>query len=290
MKQVIVLLLLCNALYAQPSSLRVELSFPSARSAQPLDGRLLLLVSSDSTAEPRFQINEGPETQLVFGIDVEGMQPNTPARIDASAFGFPLRSIAKIPPGWYWVQGLLHRYETLRRADGHVVKLPMDRGEGQHWNRAPGNLYSSPKKLWLDPARDETIRIALDREIPPIEPPKDTRYIKHVKIKSERLTKFWGRPMYLGANVLLPEGFDAHPQARYPLMIFHGHFPYTFGGFRETKPDTAAMKGEYSKRFKLHDYNKIVEMHAYEFYKEWTPVSLPSKSNTRIRTTTIRTQ
>jgi hypothetical protein len=236
---------------------------------------LLLLISADSTAEPRFQINEGPETQLVFGIDVDGMQPNTAAVIDKRAFGFPLRSLALIPRGWYWVQGLLHKYETFKRSDGHTVKLPMDRGEGQHWNLAPGNLLSSPKKMWLDPAKTETISILLDREIPPIEPPKDTKYINHVKIQSERLTKFWGRPMYLGANVLLPEGFDAHPQARYPLMIFHGHFPHTFGGFRETMPDTANMKGEYSKRFKLHNYNKIVEMAAYEFYKEWTSPTFP---------------
>jgi hypothetical protein len=264
-----------NVLLCQTPGLQFAISFPLERSAQPLDGRLLLLISADSTAEPRFQINEGPETQLVFGIDVDGMQPNTAAVIDKRAFGFPLRSLALIPRGWYWVQGLLHKYETFKRSDGHTVKLPMDRGEGQHWNLAPGNLLSSPKKMWLDPAKTETISILLDREIPPIEPPKDTKYIKHVKIQSERLTKFWGRPMYLGANVLLPEGFDAHPQARYPLMIFHGHFPHTFGGFRETMPDTANMKGEYSKRFKLHNYNKIVEMAAYEFYKEWTSPTFP---------------
>lgn len=264
-----------NVLLCQTPGLQFAISFPLERSAQPLVGRLLLLISADSTAEPRFQINEGPETQLVFGIDVDGMQPNTAAVIDKRAFGFPLRSVASIPRGWYWVQGLLHKYETFKRSDGHTVKLPMDRGEGQHWNLAPGNLLSSPKKMWLDPAKTETISILLDREIPPIEPPKDTRYIKHVKIQSERLTKFWGRPMYLGANVLLPEGFDSHPHARYPLMIFHGHFPHTFGGFRETMPDTANMKGEYSKRFKLHNYNKIVEMAAYEFYKEWTSPTFP---------------
>ena len=43
--------------------------------------------------------------------------------------------------------------------------------------------------------------------------------------------------MHLGAHVLLPEGFDEHPEARYPLVIFHGHFTRTFGGFREQPPD-----------------------------------------------------
>jgi hypothetical protein len=257
------------------AQLRFAISFPTERSAQPLDGRMLLLISSDSTKEPRMQIGESAETQLVFGVDVDGLKPNTAAIVDAKAFGYPLRSIAQIPAGWYWVQGLLHRYETFKRADGHTVKLPMDRGEGQHWNLAPGNLLSAPKKIWVDPKQRATISILLDREIPPIEPPKDTKYIKHVKIQSERLTKFWGRPFFLGANVLLPEGFDSHPNARYPLMVNHGHFPHTFGGFSETMRDTAAMRGEYSKRFKLHDYNKIQAAFEFELYKEWISPNFP---------------
>ncbi|MEK7249473.1 MAG: hypothetical protein AAB209_03520, partial [Bacteroidota bacterium] len=113
--------LICNLLFAQTAGLRFALSFPESRSKQPLDGRMLLLISSDSTNEPRFQISEGPETQMVFGVDVDGLKPNTPALIDASTFGFPVRSIARIPAGLYWVQGLLHKYETFKRADGHTV-------------------------------------------------------------------------------------------------------------------------------------------------------------------------
>ena len=86
--------------------------------------------------------------------------------------------------------------------------------------------------------------------IPPIPDPPDTKYVKHERIQSERLTKFWGRPMHLGAHVLLPEGFDEHPDARYPLVIYHGHFPHDFGGFREQPPDPD-LKPDYSERFQL---------------------------------------
>jgi hypothetical protein len=249
-------------------------SFPAERSKTPVDGRMLLLLSTNGDAEPRFQINDGPATQLVFGIDVEGLAPGAEAVIDASAFGYPLRSLAELPAGQYYIQALLHRYETFRRSDGHMVKLPMDRGEGQRWNAAPGNLYSSPRKLFIDPGQAGTIRVLLDREIPPIAPPKDTKYIRHEKIQSERLTKFWGRPMHLGACLLLPEGFDEHPEARYPLVIFHGHFPYTFGGFRETPPDPN-LEPDYSERFHLAGYNKIQEEYAHAFYKEWTGKDFP---------------
>ena len=74
--------------------------------------------------------------------------------------------------------------------------------------RAGKSLQHSAKDNCDRATTTDTIKITLDKVIPPIEPPKDTKYIKHVKMQSKLLTKFWGRPMYLGANVLLPEGFD----------------------------------------------------------------------------------
>lgn len=267
-------LLLSSVGHAQNNqSLRFVISFPESSVKDELDGRMLLLISKNDAREPRFQINEDPNTQQVFGINIEGMRPGQEVSVDSQAFGYPLRTIAQIPPGEYWVQALLHRYETFRRSDGHTVKLPMDRGEGQQWNRAPGNLYSTPRKLKID-AQTGSIKIVLDKVIPPIVPPKDTKYVKHIKLQSKLLTDFWGRPMHLGAHVLLPEGFDSHPNARYPLVIFHGHFPADFGGFREQPPDPN-LKPEYSDRFKLEGYNKIVQEHAYKFYQEWTGPNFP---------------
>ena len=253
---------------------RFAVSFPEARSATPLDGRLVVMVSSDSTGEPRFQIRDGVTTQLAFAIDVDGLSPGEDAVIDSDAFGYPLRSISAIPPGTYRVQALLHRYETFHRADGHVVKLPPDRGEGQQWSRKPGNLYSTPQNVAIDPASDGVIRISLDEEIPPIPDPAETPWIKHERIQSALLSEFWGRPVYLGAHVLLPQGFDAHPNARYPLVVNHGHFPYDFGGFREAPPDPD-LEPDYSERFRLSGYNRIQQEHAHRFYEDWTGPGFP---------------
>ena len=256
--------------------LRFAITVPSALAGEPLDGRLLLLLSTDDGKEPRLQISDTdvPRSQQVFGIDVEGLRPGQEAVIDASVLGYPTESLDGVPAGTYTVQALLHRYETFRRADGHVVKLPMDRGEGQQWNRAPGNLLSTPRKVTIDPAKGGEVRIALDHAIPPIPDPPTTKYIRHERIQSERLTKFWGRPMFLGAHVLLPEGFDAHPQTRYPLVIFHGHFPDTFGGFREEPPDPK-LEPEFSQRFHLAGYNRIEQEAAHQFYKDWTGPGYP---------------
>jgi hypothetical protein len=232
------------------------------------------MVSNDPSREPRFQISNGLDTQLIFGIDVEDWKPGETAVIDGGVFGYPLTSIGDIPPGTYQVQALVNRYETFHLGDGRVLKLPPDKGEGQKWNLKPGNLYSRPREVEIDPSKNTTIALSLDQEIPPIPEPEDTKYIKHVKIESKLLTEFWGRPTTLGAHVLLPEGFDEHPEARYPLSIFHGHFPKDFGGFREEPPDPD-LEPDYSARFDLHGYNKIVQEQAHDFYKYWIAPDTP---------------
>jgi len=238
------------------------------------DGRLLILLSSNEKNEPRFQINDGLSTQLVFGLDVEGWAPGQTITVDQAAYGYPIETLKDVPKGEYTVQALLHKYETFNRGDGHTVKMPMDRGEGQQWNRAPGNIYSTPKKVDFDPTTNSDLKVAITEEIPPITPPEDSKYIKHIKIKSKLLSDFWGRDMYLGAHVLLPEGWEEHPDVKYPLAIMHGHFPSDFNGFRTTPPDTT-QPCVYSARFDLDCYNRIVQQEAYDFYKMWTGPNFP---------------
>src|ERR1044071_3101937 len=259
-------------------ALSFALSFDSASSPKPLDGRLLLLFSTDPKEEPRFQINDSPKSQIVFGLDVIDWKPDGVLKISANhpdLFGYPIRTFGHLKPGEYTIQALLDRYETFKRADGHVLKLPTDRGEGRKWNRAPGNLYSKPQKFSIaDSAQSAQIVLRLSEEIPPLPQPSDTKYIKHIRIQSQRLSKFWGQPIFLGAHVLLPEGFDTHPNSRYPLMIFHGHFPANISAFR-TEPPDRELKPEYSERFRINGYNLIEQQEAYRFYQTWTAADFP---------------
>ena len=247
--------------------------FPGDR-GDSFDGRLLLMLSTDPAAEPRFQISDGPGTQLVFGKDVENWTPGQQMHFGRAEFGYPIPSLAKVSAGDYYVQVLLHTYETFERADGHTVKLPMDNGEGQQWNRSPGNLLSDPVKITFDPKRKAANILTLSKEIPPIEEPEDSEYIKHIKIRSELLSDFWGRDMYLGAHVLLPEGWEENKDVKYPLAIMHGHFPSDFGGWRTTPPDDSEPC-VYSARFGVDCYNKVVQQEAYDFYRAWTGPDFP---------------
>ena len=274
MKKTLLLLLFCLHVGSLLMGQTFEVTLPSELAKQPLDGRLLLMLSKNPTGEPRFQISDGQETQQILGVDVNEWKPGTTVKVGVNAVGYPLETINKIKSGQYSVQALLHVYETFNRKDGHVVKLPMDRGEGQHWNMAPGNIYSQPVAVNFKNDLSFKFNIKINKIIPPIKEPEDTKYVKHIKIQSKLLTEFWGRPMYLGAHILLPEGWDTHPNVKYPLAIFHGHFPDDFGGWRTMPPDEN-LKPDTVKRFNLIGYNKIVQQEAYDFYKKWTGPDFP---------------
>jgi len=247
--------------------------FPKELSAKPLDGRLLLMFSTDDSAEPRMQISGGVNTQLIFGVNVDGLEPGAASTVDAGAQGYPYKSLKDVPPGTYNVQAVLSLYETFHRSDGSVVKMHMDQGEGQHWSITPGNLYSKPVKMQLKPG-GAPFEILMTEVMPPIKSPADTKYVRRIKIQSELLTKFWGRPMFLSAVVLLPEGFDEHPEAHYPEMVFEDHFTDEISDFRTTPPDPD-LKPDYSDRFHLAGYNRIQQEEGYKFYQQWIGAKFP---------------
>jgi hypothetical protein len=244
--------------------LRFEISFAASVDSQPVDGRVFLMIARNDDRKPRFQVASWTGGQPFFGVDVDGLRPNQPAIVDGSTPGYPIESIADIPPGDYFVQGLLNVYTTFHRADGHVLKMHMDHWEGQRWNVSPGNLLSEVQRVHIDPASGGTIRVSLTNKIPPIDPPADTKYVKHVRIKSEVVSKFWGHDMDIGAVVVLPPGFDEHPRARYPVAYEQNHFRATFNSWRETPPDP-----------NVTGRDSITQFYHYRFYRDWVEGRLP---------------
>lgn len=252
---------------AQPSVAQITLSISESLSYGTKDGRLVLLFHHDDQVEPRFALSDEVNSAQVFGMDFRNFESGKPLIFDAGAFGYPVENLKALPHGNYFVQAFIIKYEIFARSDGHTVQMPMDQGEGRQWNRTPGNMYSLPKKIYWE--GDENISLEIDQIIPGIAPAIDTDFIKHIKIKSALLSEFWGRDMFLGANVLLPKDFGKNKTDHYPLMIFHGHFPSDFSGFRTSPPDED-LENEYNARFGIYGYEKIQQQEAYDFYKTWT--------------------
>ena len=220
---VAVALILMTGAVARAAGLKFEISYPAAVHLQPVTGRVFVMISRSGDPEPRLQVGSWGDTPPFFGKDVNGLQPGEAAEIDASALGYPLRSLRQLPAGDYYVQALINVYTQFHRADGHVIWAHMDHWEGQQFNLSPGNLYSAVERLHLDPESSETVRLSLTKVIP-VQMPPDTKWVKRFKIQSDLLSHFWGCPIYLGATVLLPKGYISHPDVYYPAIYVQGHF------------------------------------------------------------------
>jgi hypothetical protein len=256
---------------------RIEVSIPGATGT--LHGHLILVVAKKDRPEPRMQMSENYESAQGFGVDVEGAEAGKPIVVDAKTFGYPRRSLTELEAGDYFVQAVFNVYEQFHLETGKTLWLPPDKGEGQKWNRKPGNFYNDPIKLHIDPKSAATLKLALDKVIPPIEgtdqdpavmAAKDpgAKWLKYMRFKSEKLTKFWGRDTYLGAWILLPDGFDEHPEAKYPLVVYQDHYHAGSGpAFVATKPDPNAGRGGRGGRGGGDN--------GYRFFEDWTAGRLP---------------
>jgi hypothetical protein len=86
-----------------------------------------------------------------------------------------------------------------------------------------------------------------------------------VKVPSDRLTKFWGRPVYVHAVVLLPRGYAEHPAARYPVVYPLGHsIPFSF------TTDSAHTGGTVGKISEVTGTET-----GYDFARQWMSDGFP---------------
>jgi len=256
-------LALCLAPEAFAQGPRFEISFPAAAHAGPITGRVFVALAARETPEPIQQAGSWTGQTPFFGLDIDELAPGRGVTLDASAGGFPARSLKDVPAGDYYVQALVNVYSRFHRSDGHTIWAHMDQWEGQRFNRSPGNLYSEVRKVHLDPAAGYHVALELSTAIPAAPVPADTPWVKHIKIQSRLLTAFWGHPFYLGATVLLPKGFDEHPDERYPAIYIQGHFglnpPF---GFTENPNGGRGGRGGGGRG-------------GYEFQQQWTSDKFP---------------
>lgn len=255
------LLLFLGRLNAAAADVRFKIALP-AGSQQPVTGRVFIIISKTDSPEPRLQVGSWRSRVEFLGRDVQGWGPGEAVYLDALTAGYPSRSVRELPAGDYYVQALLNVYTRFQRADGHTIWAHMDQWEGQQFNRSPGNLYSAAGRFHLDPLSGYEIQLTLDREIPPVAVPADTQYVKRVRIQSKVLSQFWGQPIYLGATVLLPEGYDAHSTAHYPVLYEQGHFSLQppLGFSAEPAANAAPREGRIS---------------GAELYKRWVSPGFP---------------
>jgi len=245
-----------------------EISFPASLRDGPVTGRLFVMISRTDEPEVRLQ-GHWINSPMMLAVDVERLLPGQKARVDFSTLGYPLASLTEVPAGDYFVQAVLNVYTEFKRADGHVIHAHMDQWEGQQFNKSPGNLFSAVAKLHLDASKGYSHELRLSAIIPPLQVPADTQWVERIRIQSKLLSAFWGRPIYLGAVILLPRGYADEPNRRYPVIYAQqGHFTHEapFGFRTEQIAEKAWDRREReSAGFET----------GFEFYRAWQSDDFP---------------
>jgi hypothetical protein len=238
---------------------RFEVTVDPATRSTPLTGRLVVVVSKVAEPEPRMVI--APQGAALFAIDLEQLRAGQPAIVDTKSLGYPV-PLASLPAGDYYAQAIVNTYEAVKRADGKTIWVHFNDGTQEVMQIAAGNVYSDVQKIHV--GNGGTVRLRINKTIPANPRPQDTEWVKHARIQSQKLTAFWGRPVYVYATVLLPKGYNEHPNVKYPTVYTFGHnVPFSFN------PDSTRTRG-------LGQINPVTGTETgYDFYKSWVSDGFP---------------
>ena len=210
-----------------PRSLRFEVVVPSEHRVLPRDGRLIVTavpVDRRDAPEPRLRIGRvGRLATPIAAVDIDADQivAGQALVVDEPSLAFPESGLADLAAGRYSVQAVL------------------DLSRDVQLMTAPGNLYSHPVVATLDPGRDVKVNLTLSERVPLDALPLDSEYVRYVQRRSELLSNFHGRPIFLRAAVIVPLGFEDPDEAdrRYPLRL-------TVGGFGQRFTEATRAMGE----------------------------------------------
>jgi hypothetical protein len=259
-----------------PPAMRIRLSFPAAvRRAVVSRGRIYVIVTKDPDNPPE-QLLSPSDSPPFFAEDVSNFRPGTAATIDGRTPGYPLISLRALPAGDYYVEGLLEIYTEYHRADGYTIWAP-SQWSASAFSHEPGDLRSAIERVRLDPSHGISLDLSLDRTVynPAFGSLASLRgagpnapWIRHVRIESGILSHWWGKPIDLGATILLPKGYASHPHSYYPVVYNQGHFdqpiPWDFTADKSTETPEAIAEG---KRANIGT--------GYEFYEAWNSPHFP---------------
>jgi hypothetical protein len=240
------LILLAGVLFAdrvtaaEPTTLRFEVTLAKGILEAPVDGRLLVVLRRNANDEPRLSIGDtGLQAPPYLGRDVQAFAAGKTAVVDQSCAIFPIDNLSRLPAGKYYVQAVLDISTDIKLVN------------------APGNVYSDVVEAKLDPAAGGVVKLELSKRLPPEQLPPDEEYVKYHKFKSELLSKFHGRPIYLRVGVIVPRGFKTETDRKYPLRVHIGGYGTRYTG----AGDLMSPEGHFRKLWLADDTPRMVLLH-----------------------------
>ena len=216
--------LAASFIYARAGQQAVSLRFEVTTNSAPASGRVVVIISESDRPEPRTRIAEmEADSHVILGRDVKNFGPGVVATIDRTAATFPIASLDALRPGDYFVQAVFDSNPDLSSVN------------------APGNRYSDVRRVSLDSRAGGTIRLSLTNTIPAEELPPEEQYVKYVRIQSDLLSRFHGRPIYLRAGIILPKD-HANGSRRWPLRVHIGGYGTRYTSVRRLMSENSPFR------------------------------------------------
>lgn len=182
-----------------------QVRFADSIYQQPYTGRVYLIFTR-LDREPRL----GPswfQPELFISQDVKDWQPG-----EILEFNPDTKGLLSFPTPLSEMKLAGYRAQAVVRFNDNAPQI----------GTAPGNGFSQVITV-PDGGFPNLPVLTVDKLVPEI-PVKETRWSKHLKIRSSLLTEFHGRDTHLEATVLLPQSYYDQPERKYPVI-------YTIPGF-----------------------------------------------------------
>lgn len=190
-------------------SLQVNINVdPAVQQQFKPEGRLLVFISKNGKGELRFRT--WPRAgNYIFAKNISNWKRGQTINVAAGMDFMKTSNLAldALEAGTYYVQAVWDQ----------------DRDESRP--NAPGNLHSTVQKVVLD--KSQTIQMSIEKVVPPRRMVNHPN-VKEVTIKSDTLSKWWGKDMYLKVGVLLPSSYfekgDQKFAFRYNIAGYGGRY------------------------------------------------------------------
>jgi S-formylglutathione hydrolase FrmB len=206
---------------AQNTTLRFQISTALPKAS----GRLLVIIARRGQPDPRDLIGEaGRDAPVMLGRDVNNFGPGAVDVIDRTAATFQSLNLSldALPAGDYGVQAVLHTNIDLNSPN------------------APGDQYSNVEDVHIDPRQGGTVHLQLKNIVPAEQHPPEDEYVKYIKIQSDLLTRFHGRPIFLRAGIILPKDYDG--ERKFPLRVHIGGYGTRYTSVRRLMARNAEFR------------------------------------------------
>ena len=215
------LLLLAAFLCVAGNSQTFQVSYTAAAFSGPFSGKVILYLNKENRNPKNAPADV--ESFPCLSVEIRDVKPGTPVVFDDRAAAYPVK-LSDLERGEYYVQAVWDR-----NLGGRAIA------------RSPGNLYSQPQKVILTKDFNASFTLNCDQVVAQTKF-TDTKFVKELKVASQLLSRFLGRPMTVDAAVLLPPEYYSQPNRQFPVLFLVSGYG---GDYHRYSGDTTAYSNPF---------------------------------------------